>query len=101
MDWAPHMRRILSNLGEDATFTHGTGQASSVRGLYLSPYAEILPGGFGSGIDVTKPHFAVMTADVPLVTQGDTIICSGGTFDVVTPEADAPSGITVLRLEKQ
>lgn len=102
MDWASHMRRIVAHplVGDDATFTHGTGQPASVKGRFFSPYVEVLPG-LAGGIDASKPHFAAMTSDLPSVAQGDVVALTSGTYNVVNIQPDDPSGITVLELEKQ
>lgn len=96
------MRRIVAHplAGDDATFTHGTGQPSSVKGRFFQPYIEVLPG-FGGGIDASKPHFAAMSADLPSVAQGDVLVLSFGTYQVQDVQPDDPSGITLLQLGKQ
>ena len=97
------MRRIVAHplVGDDATFTHGTSQPSSVKGRFFAPYVEVLVGGFGSGIDATRPHFAAMTADLPSVTQGDLVVVTSGTYKIADVQPDDANGITLLQLEKQ
>lgn len=97
------MRRIVAHplAGDDATFTHGTGQPSSLKGRFFSPYIELLPGIGGGGIDVSKPRFAAMAADVPSVVQGDVVVLTFGTYNVVDVQPDDPSGITLLELQKR
>lgn len=101
MDWSQHIRRILAHLGEDVTFTHAGGSPVSVRGMFVSPYAELLPG-IGAGIDGSKPHFAAMTADLlPSVAEDDTIVRGALTYKVKDIQAQDPGGFTLLQLEKQ
>jgi len=99
MDWASHMRRILARLGEDATFTHGTSQPSSVRGMFVASY-QALPAGIDMGFASSEPRFAAMTADLPSVAQADTLVRGGITYRVVDIQPDDPSGLTVLQLQK-
>lgn len=92
------MRRISARLGEDATYTHAGGAGVTVRGLFLSPYQSADLGGVA--IAGSNPRFAAMIADLPLVTQGDTITRGGVIYTVVPPiETDDPSGLTVLQLQ--
>lgn len=98
MDWAAHMGRILSDLGEDAIFTHGTGTPVTVRGVFQNPY---LAGDLGTvGISGTNPSFAVLTADIGAVVKDDTLQRNSVTYKVRAVRPDDPGGITVLELRK-
>jgi len=110
MDWASHMRRILARLGEDATFTHGTSQPSSVRGVFAAP-GVVLPGGFDAGFDASEPRFGAPTADLPSVAIDDTLaigavldgttqIRAATTYKIVDIKPDDPCGLTYLQLQK-
>lgn len=85
-------------LGEDATFTHGTA-ASSVRGFYSEPYT-VLPAGLDAGFGASEPRFAAMTADLPSVALADTITRGSVQYTIVEVQPEDPSGVTVLRLQK-
>jgi hypothetical protein len=99
MDWAPHMRRILSRLGEDATFTHGSAQTSSVKGIFVSPYSQ-MPAGLPAGFASSEPRFAAMTEDLPSVEQQDTITRGTVDYKITDIQPDDPSGVTMLVLQK-
>ncbi len=91
------MRRILTRLGEDATLVRGTGTPTTVRGLYIAPYAviDIGPG----GVNGSNPQFAFMSSDFA-VAKGDILTRSGVTFTVVVKQPDDPSGITLAELKR-
>ena len=109
MDWASHLRRIIAHpsQGDDATFTHGTAQASSVKGRFAAPYIA-LPAGIDSGFSSNEPRFAAMTGDVPAVEEGDALtllpIIDGTTgtvnYTIVGIEKDELGGYSVLQLRK-
>lgn len=89
------MRGILVQLGEDVTYTHGTGSPVTVRGMFLAPYEQIF-GVAGSG-----PRFAAMTEDVPTLVSGDTLARGAISYRIKNPQPDDPGGIIVMELEKQ
>jgi hypothetical protein len=97
LDWAVHLRRILSRLGEDATFTPAGGEAATVKGIYTEAHRAM---SFGP-IEVSSsyPTFGVMTEDVPGVARGDALTVSGTAYTVRDVQADEPGGVTVLELE--
>ena len=99
MDWAAHIGRILSRLGEDATFTHAGSSAASVRGMFTAPY-ERLPSGLDGGFDASLPRFAALTADLPGAAQNDTLARGGVTYTIVDVQHDDPGGFTVLQLRE-
>ena len=99
MDWKIHIRRILVQLGEDATFTHGAGTPATVRGIFVSPYHEISLA--GAVIAGSSSRFVVMTEDVPNVAIDDTLMRGSVSYKIKCPESDDPGGYTVLGLEKQ
>ena len=94
MDWAFHMQRILTQLGEDAVCTHGTGAPATVRGMFLQPFRDIQ----GNMIEASDPRFAGLTTDLATITHGDTVVRGGITYTVGGVEPDGVSGITELRL---
>lgn len=64
-----------------------------------------------AGFASSEPRFAAMTADLPSVAQGDTIVLAAlldgtvqiraaGTHNIVDIQPDDPAGITVLQLHK-
>lgn len=92
------MGRIFSELGEDATFTHGTGSPVTVRGVFQNPY---LAGELGPvGVSGTNPSFAVLTADIGTVSLNDTLVRGAVTYKVKAVRPDDPGGFTVLELRK-
>jgi hypothetical protein len=98
MDWAGHLGVILSTLGEDVAFTHGTGTPATIRGVFENPY---LAGDVGSvGVSGTNPSFATLTADIGTVTINDTILRGAITYKVRAVRPDDPAGITVMDLRK-
>jgi hypothetical protein len=110
VDWGKHLRRIIAHplQGDDALFTHGTGNpALSVKGRFAAPGAT-LPGGIESGFTSTVPRFVAMSADVPAIAEDDTLqvlpLIDGaiGTvnYRIVAIEPDELGGYTVLQLEK-
>lgn len=98
MNWSVHIRRILARLGEDATFTHAGGSPASVRGLFTQPYAQVDLAG-SVIVAGSNPVFVTMSADVPLVASGDTLVRGAVTFNVVGVEPDVVGGFVVLQLE--
>lgn len=91
------MRRILVRLGQDVTYTPSGGGSSTVRGIYLRPYQEVL-----ELVGTSDPSFACMQADVAAIAEGDTFVISGTTFKVKgAPEPDPVSGLVVAKLEQQ
>lgn len=92
------MRRILAKLGQDATYTPaGGGASSTVRGLFLQPFQNILGVVGGS-----EPSIACMQADVPTIKGGALFVIGGVTFKVKpAPEADPVAGLVLAKLEKQ
>ncbi len=97
VDFAAHTRRILSRLGEDATWTPSGGTATPVRGVFSSPFVNADLGGVQVGGD--RPRFSVMSADMASVARGDALAVHGGSFLVASIERDAGCGETVLNLE--
>lgn len=89
------MARILSRLGEDATFTHGTAQ-STVTGIFTSPYERLSLGGLEVSSEL--PTFAAMASDLPSVAKGDTLTRGTAQYTIEDVHPDDPSGITVLDL---
>jgi hypothetical protein len=88
---------ILSGLGEDVTFTHGTG-TSTVRGVFQNPYQA---GDVGLvGVSGTNPSFAVLTTEIGTVAKDDTIVRGAVTYKVRAIRADDPVGVTVLDLRR-
>lgn len=98
VDWAAHMRRVLSKLGEDVSFTHGGGSPATVRGVFFMPYQAADLGLVG--VTGNNPHFAAMTADLPSVVVGDTITRSSVVYTIKVKRADAIAGSTVLELQR-
>jgi hypothetical protein len=92
------MGRILARLGEDVSFTHGVGSPVTVRGLFLAPYQSASFGG-DLAIASSNPRFAALSSDLPIVAKGDTITRGAIVYKVLAPQADDPSGVTVLELE--
>lgn len=100
MEWASHMRRIVTTLGDDWMFTHAAGRPVPLRGLFLNQYQAAQLGVVGvSGSD---PHMAVIGADIGDVTKDDVLVreSSGATYKVKVVQADEESGVTVLQLKK-
>lgn len=93
------MRRILVRLGEDATFTHGTAQGSSVRGVFTSPYM-LLPAGLDAGFAAEQPRFAAMSSDLAGVALSDTITRGTQQYRITNIEPQDPAGVTVLALQE-
>lgn len=98
MDWASHMRRILSKLGEDVTFTHGAGSPTTVRGVFLNPYLAAQLGDVG--FTGTDPVFSTMSLDIGAVSVGDVLARGATTFKVKAARPDDPSGIVHLELKR-
>lgn len=98
MDWASHLRRILTKLGEDVVFTDYAGTAATVRGMFMSAYQAADLGVVG--VAGTNPVFAAMTEDLPLVDTRATILRSSVTYKVRVVMPEDQSGITVLELRK-
>jgi hypothetical protein len=95
VDWATHMRRILTRLGEDATYTpSGGGASSTVRGIFQNPYRDALEMGSSA------PTFGCMAADVPTISRNATFVIRGVTYKVNMPEADPVSGLVTSTLIK-
>lgn len=92
------MGRVLSLLGEDAVFTHGTGTPVTVRGVFFMPY-QAADLGF-TGVTGNNPMFAVMTADLGSVAPDDSLVRGGVTYKVKVKKPDDPSGMTILDLKK-
>lgn len=92
------MSRILTTLGEDATFTHGTGSPVVLRGVFQNPYqaGELGP----VGVSGTNPSFAVLTTDIGTVSLNDTLARGAVTYKVKAVRPDDPGGFTVLELRK-
>lgn len=98
MDWAAHLGVVLSQLGEDVTFTHGTGSPTVVRGVFQNPY---LAGDVGQvGVSGTNPSFAVLSSAIGTVSKDDTIVRGAVTYKVRAVRPDDPAGYTVLELRK-
>lgn len=96
MDWDTHARRILTVIGEDATYTPaGGGSTSTVRGAFQQPYREALM------MESSAPTFSCMAADVPGIKHGATFALRSLTFKVSRVEPDPVSGLTLCTLEKQ
>lgn len=98
MDWAIHIRRILARLGEDVTWTH-LGSPATVRGIYVSPYAQVTLGGTVA-IAGSDPMFATMSADVPALADGDDLLRGATAYKVRAPEPDELGGFVMMKLEK-
>lgn len=98
VDWAAHMGRIFTRLGEDVTYTRGTG-STTVRGVFLSPFEAA---GLGvAGVTAANPHFALPTSDLPSgATAGDTISRGAITYTVRVKKPEDPGGFTVLELRR-
>lgn len=89
---------VLSGLGEDVTFTHGTGTPATVRGVFQNPYQA---GDVGLvGVAGTTPSFAVLTSEIGTVSKDDTIVRGAVTYKVRAVRADDPVGVTVLDLRR-
>ena len=99
MDCPKPLRRVVDRLGEDMTFTPVAGGAQSFRGLFASPYVELLPGGVG--VASANPRVGFMTGDLTGTLYAGTVTRSSVTYKVMGVEPDAPSGLTELQLEKQ
>lgn len=96
------MRPIIEGLGEAVTYVHGTGTGASTgsaTGIYFSPYAPVVIGGNAFEVASSSPRFAAMTADVPLVSRGDTINIRSVAYRVAVPQPDPVSGVTVFDLQ--
>lgn len=98
MDWAGHMGRVLSVLGEDVTFTHGTGTPATVRGVFTMPYRAADLGIVG--VTGTDPVFSALSSALGSVSMGDTILRGAITYKVKVVRADDPSGVVHLELKK-
>lgn len=98
MDWASHMRRILSQLGENVTFTHAAGSPATVRGVFLNQYLAAQLGDVG--FTGTDPVFSTMSADLGAVSVGDVLVRSSTTYKVKAARPDDPSGIVHLELKR-
>lgn len=92
------MRRILSRLGEDATFTHAGGSPVSVRGVFVAPHNAIAFAGLE--VSSTLPRFAAMSADLASVAVDDTLAIGADSYTVRDVQPDRTSGVTVLELEE-
>lgn len=91
-----HARRIVTRLGEDATYTpSGGGGSSTVRGIYQQPYSEALM------MEGSAPTFSCMSSDVPTLKHGATFALRSLTFKVTRVEPDPLSGLVLATLEKQ
>ena len=98
MDWAAHLGVVLSSLGEDVTFTHGTGSPATIRGVFQNPYQA---GSLGPvGVTGANPTFAALTSDLAGVAVGDTITRGGIAYKVRVVQPEDPGGFTVLELRK-
>lgn len=98
MDWARHLGVVLSTLGEDVVFTHGTGSPVSLRGVFQNPYQA---GDVGVvGVSGTNPSFAVLTAEIGTVSKDDTVVRGAITYKVRTVHPEDPAGFTVLELRR-
>lgn len=92
------MNHVLSSLGEDVTFTHGTGSPATVRGMFLNAYRAAELGLVG--ITGTDPVFSAMSTGIGAVSQGDTIVRGSVTYKVKAVRPDDPSGIVHLELKR-
>lgn len=97
MDWALHMRGILSQLGEDVSIVRGTGTGTTVNGIFSKPYQQI-DLGIGS-VTGSNPQFAYMTADYTAAID-DVLTRLGVTYKIKVKQPDDPSGVTVVELKK-
>lgn len=102
MDWASHLRPVVTVLGEDVTYIDYTGSSATVRGVFSSAYQAADLGSVG--VAGSGPSFAAMTADLPRAdtratlrrTEGNTLVI----YKVRAVHPDDPSGFTVLELRK-
>jgi len=98
VDWAAHLGVVLERLGEDVTFTHGTGAPTTVRGLFENSY---LAGDVGQvGVSGTNPRFSALSSVLGEVDPGDTITRAAVTYRVRAVRPDDPGGVTVLELKR-
>lgn len=92
------MRRILSRLGEDVTFTHAAGSPATVRGVFFMAY-QAADLGF-TGVTGNNPMFAAMSSDIGPVSIDDALVRGGVTYKVKVKRPDDPSGVVVLDLKR-
>lgn len=92
------MKGILSVLGEDVSFTHGTGSPATVHGYFGNAY-QAADLGF-PGVTGTNPRFTAMTADLGPVSVDDVVVRAGVTYKVKVKQPDDPSGLTMLELRR-
>lgn len=96
MDWASHLRHVITHLGEDVVYKDYTGSATTVRGIFMSAYQAADLGVVG--VTGSYPVFAAMTADLPRPTTDATLRRNSVTYRVRVVMPDDPSGITLLEL---
>ena len=95
MDWALHGRRVLEQLGEDATYTpSGGGAPSTVRGVFQQPYQG------SAGMESSQPTFTCMADDVPGLKRGATFAMRATVFTVTAVHSDAVIAQVVAVLQK-
>lgn len=97
IDWAKHARSIVARLGRDATYTpSGGGAALPVTGIFRRPYQRML-----DMVASSDPSFFCMSADVPAIKGGATLVIDGIAWKVKpAPEVDPVSGAVFAKLEK-
>ena len=84
--------------GESASITIN-GSSSTINIIFNKDYFAIDP---GTGIDIesSQPVVTGATSDMTGVDNGDTILISSVTYNIVSVEPDS-QGVTQLVLEKQ
>ncbi len=81
-----------------ASWTPNGGEATTVNGVFDGEYFDDVGGSVG--IESSQPRFTCAAADVPAVAQGDAIVISGTTYEIVNVQPDG-TGEVVLILEEQ
>ena len=97
IDWKKHARTVLRSLGEDVTWTHA-GTPATVTGVFTEPFREVQVGEIAIG--GSMPHFSAAAEDLVGVAKGDTITRGAIVYTVRDVQADEPTGLTVLPLER-
>lgn len=90
---------LLTDFGQEVTYTVQGGSAVSITGIFDNDYSEIDSGGM-VGFAMQQPRLTVRTSDVQNCTEGDTFVISGTTYLSRVVQDDG-TGITVVVLERQ
>jgi len=88
---------MLADFGEAATFTPAGGSSSAITVIFDNAYEAVDTGG-GVSFAVRQPRVTARTADLPGVSEGDTLTI-GGTAYVIRIVMPDGTGITELMLE--